>query len=110
MTEDKDGFEAVADEGDIKEGGLLGVGVGGQRVVLAKLEGRVYAIGGVCTHMGGDLAQGALEGEALRCPMHRSGFNIKTGEATNPPAKRPEPVYDVKLEGGRIWVSRKPRG
>jgi len=110
MTEEKDGFEAVAGEGDVKEGGLLGVEVGGQRVVLAKLEGRVYAIGGVCTHMGGDLARGALEGEALRCPVHRGGFNIKTGEAVMPPPRRPEPVYDVKIEGGRIWVSHRPRG
>ncbi len=110
MSEDMEGFEAVAGEGDVKEGGLLGVEVNGQAVVLAKQDGRVYAIGGVCTHMGGDLAQGTLEGEALRCPMHRAGFNIKTGEATKPPAKRPEPVYDVKIEDGRIWVSRKPRG
>jgi len=110
MSEAGEDFEAVANEGDIKEGGLLGVDVGGRRVVLAKLEGRVYAIGGVCTHMGGDLAQGALEGETLRCPVHRGGFDIKTGEALVPPPRRPEPVYDVKLEGGRIWVSRRPRG
>jgi nitrite reductase/ring-hydroxylating ferredoxin subunit len=109
MTEDRAGFEAVADEGDIKEGGLLGVEVGGQRLVLAKLDGRVYAIGGVCTHMGGDLPQGKLEGETLRCPVHRGGFNIKTGEAVMPPPRRPEPVYDVMVEDGRIWVSRKPR-
>ena len=53
-------------------------------------------------------------GEALqrrpRVLVIGAGFNIKTGEATNPPAKRPEPVYDVKIEGGRVWVSRKPRG
>jgi nitrite reductase/ring-hydroxylating ferredoxin subunit len=110
MSEAGEDFEAVANEGDIKEGGLLGVEVNGQAVVLVKQNGQIYAIGGICTHMGGKLPQGTLEGETLRCPVHRGGFNIKTGEAVMPPPRRPEPVYDVKLEGGRIWVSRRPRG
>jgi nitrite reductase/ring-hydroxylating ferredoxin subunit len=110
MPEERDGFEAVASEDDIKEGGLLGVEVNGQAVVLVKQEGQVYAIGGTCTHMGGRLAQGRLEGGTLRCPVHRGGFDIRTGEALIPPPRRPEPAYDVKIEEGRIWVSRRPRG
>jgi len=110
MPEERGGFEAVASEGDIKEGGLLGVEVNGQAVVLVKQDGQVYAIGGTCTHMGGRLAQGTLEGGMVRCPLHRGGFDFKTGEALVPPPRRPEPVHDVKMEDGRIWVSRKPRG
>ncbi len=110
MSEDREGFEAVADEGDIKEGGLLGVEVNGQAVVLVKQDGQLYAIGGVCTHMGGRLAQGTLEAGRVRCPLHKGGFDFKTGEALIPPPRRPEPVYDVKVEDGRIWVSSKPRG
>jgi nitrite reductase/ring-hydroxylating ferredoxin subunit len=109
MNEIEEGFEAVAEEGDVGEGKLLGVEVAGRRVVLARLGGQVYAIGSVCTHKGGDLAKGGLEGEMVRCPLHNSGFNIKTGEAIRPPAKTAEPVYDVRVEQGRIWVSQNPR-
>jgi nitrite reductase/ring-hydroxylating ferredoxin subunit len=109
MAEEKDGFEAVADDADVREGELLGVEVNRQTVVLARLDGQIYAIGGTCTHMGGNLADGTLEGETLECPIHRGHFNIRTGEAVKPPPINPEPVYDVKVEDGRIWVSRKPR-
>jgi len=110
MAGENDGFEAVADEGDVREGELLGVDVDGQPVVLARVEGQVYAMGGLCTHMHGPLAEGILEGDVLECPVHRGHFNIRTGEAVKPPPREPEPVYDVKIEDGRIWVSRKPRG
>jgi len=110
MAEEKDGFEAVANEDDIKEGKLLGVVVDCQPVVLAKLDGHLYAIGGCCTHAGAELADGTLDGEILECPLHQGHFNIRTGEAVKPPPKASEPVFNVKIEDGRIWVSRKPRG
>ncbi len=96
MAEEKDGFEAVTDKGDVREGELLGVDVDGQPVVLARVGGQVYAMGGLCTHMHGPLAEGILEGDVLECPIHRGHFNIKTGEAVKPPPREPEPVYDVK--------------
>lgn len=109
MIESGDGFEPVADEDDLQEGDVLGVEVAGEPVVLVRLEGAVYALGSVCTHQQGDLGDGWLEGEMIRCPLHNSGFNVKTGEAVKPPARLPEPVYDVKIEDGRIWVSTRPR-
>lgn len=109
MTGTKDGFQSVADEGDLREGDVLGVQVDGQPVVLVKLDGNVYALGSVCTHRQGDLGDGWLEGEMIRCPLHNSGFSVKTGEAVKPPARLPEPVYNVKVEDGHIWVSTRPR-
>lgn len=106
----REDYQAVAGEGDLQEGGLLGAEVDGQRIVLAKLHGNIYALGSVCTHMQGNLAEGWIEGDMVRCPLHRSGFKLETGEAVRPPAKEPEPVYDVKVENGQIWVSRHPRG
>lgn len=106
----REDFQPVANEADLQEGGLLGAEVDGQRIVLAKLQGNIYALGSVCTHMRGDLSKGWIDGEMVRCPLHRSGFDLKTGEAVRPPAKEAEPVYNVKVEDGQIWVSRRPRG
>jgi len=110
MTEATEDYQPVAGEDDLQEGSLLGVDVDGQRIVLAKLRGEIYALGAVCTHRGADLSEGVIEGGMIRCPWHHSGFDIKTGEAVKPPARDPEPVYDVKVEDGQIWVSRRPRG
>jgi nitrite reductase/ring-hydroxylating ferredoxin subunit len=110
VTEARGDYQAVAAEGDLQEGALLGAEVDGQRIVLAKRNGAVHALGSVCTHMGADLSKGSIESQMIRCPAHRSGFDLETGEAVRPPAKNPEPVYDVKVEDGQIWVSRRPRG
>jgi nitrite reductase/ring-hydroxylating ferredoxin subunit len=103
-------FEAVADASQIGEGELLGAEVGGRQVVLGRVGGELYAIGGVCTHQQAPLAEGALDGEVLVCPWHNSGFDIRTGRAVRPPAMEPVPHYAVRVEGGTVLVSREPLG
>ena len=102
------GYEAVADESAVAEGELLGVEVGGQPVVLGRVEGQVYAIGGICSHAYARLEDGELDGDVVMCPLHNSGFNIKTGDAIRLPALEPVPRYDVVVQDGKILVSRQP--
>ena len=65
------------------------------------------AIGKICTHLGGPLADGTLEGYEVECPWHGSKFDVRTGEVKNPPADTPEPVYEVKVEGNNILVKKR---
>ena len=46
-----------------------------------------------CTHQGGPLADGTLEGYEVECPLHGAKFDIRTGEVTNPPPSTPESAY-----------------
>lgn len=101
------GYEDICAEGEVREGAIKGVKVGGQAVVLAREGGQLYAIGGVCTHAQALLEDGELEGWMVSCPLHNSGFDIRTGEAVRLPATEAVPVYDVKVEGGRVFVGRK---
>src|SRR5919107_3529610 len=101
-------FVEVAQNGDLADGEMRSVEVNGKRVLLAVVEGETYAIGAVCTHERAHLDEGALEGHEVYCPRHFSCFDVRTGEALEPPADRPTPVYAVKIDDGKVLVSSEP--
>ncbi len=98
-------FVKVAELHDLHDGELMAVEVDGEPVCLAKVDGNVYAFSGTCTHIGGPLDEGELEGEVLTCPWHRAQYNIRTGKVLRGPARQDIPVYPVRLEGDAILVS-----
>jgi ferredoxin-NADP reductase/nitrite reductase/ring-hydroxylating ferredoxin subunit len=100
-------FVKVADTKDIHPSQLKEVEVGGENICIVNVEGKYFAIGSVCTHEGGPLADGTLEGYEVECPWHGSKFDVRTGEVKNPPADTPEPVYEVKVEGSNILVKKR---
>jgi len=69
---------------------MKAVEVAGENICLVNVEWKYYAIGNVCTHEGGPLAEGTLEGYEVECPWHGSKFDIRTGKVTRPPANEPE--------------------
>jgi 3-phenylpropionate/trans-cinnamate dioxygenase ferredoxin subunit len=73
-------------------------------VGLFNLDGKIYAISDVCTHDGGPLVEGHVEGECIVCPRHGARFNLKTGAQTMP-AFAPVPLYQVKIEGDDILIA-----
>ena len=103
-----EGFVKVADTGDIPSSQMKTVEVNGEKICVVNVEGKYYAIGNVCTHEGGPLADGTLEGYDVECPWHGSKFDVRTGKVTNPPADTPEPSYEVKVEGSNVLI-RKPK-
>jgi nitrite reductase/ring-hydroxylating ferredoxin subunit len=99
-------FVRVADIKDIQSSTMKAVEVAGEKISVANVEGKYYAIGNVCTHVGGPLAEGTLEGYEVECPWHGSKFDVRSGEPTRPPAKRPEPTYEVKVEGNNLLIRK----
>jgi 3-phenylpropionate/trans-cinnamate dioxygenase ferredoxin subunit len=104
-------FVRVADQAELPENKMMIVVVGGKEVLLANVEGSYYAIANKCTHLGGSLGKGVLEGSIVTCPRHGSRFDVKTGENVRG-AKigfikmnvRDEESYRVKVEGTDILV------
>ena len=78
-----------------------------EEVCVVNVDGKYYAINNICTHEGGPLADGNLEGYEVECPWHGSKFDVRTGEVTNPPASEPEPTYEVKVDGNNILVKKR---
>lgn len=101
-------FVRVADLSELEEGKVLGVTLDDQPLVLARVAGQVYALGGICPHRQGRLANGWLEGEAVVCPLHRSVFELRTGRVVRGPAAEPVPSFEVRVEGSGVLVRRHP--
>jgi glycine betaine catabolism B len=91
-------FVKVANTKDIRPSQMKEVEVNGQNICVVNVEGKYYAIGSICTHEGGPLADGTLEGYEVECPWHNSKFDVRTGEVTSPPASEPEPAFEVKVD------------
>ena len=62
------------------------------------VEGTFYAIDNTCTHRGGPLGEGKLNGESVTCPWHGANFNVLTGAATHKPARTGIRSFMVKVE------------
>jgi len=103
MSED---FVKVAETKEIAPSSMKAVEVEGEKVCIINSEGTFYAIGNICTHVGGPLDEGTLEGYEVECPWHGSKFDVRTGEPTKPPAVRGVPKYEVKMEGNNILVRK----
>lgn len=101
-----EGYEDVCAEQDLPEGEVKGLKIGGNPILLGRVGGQFYAIGGICTHKQVLIEDGELDGWVVRCQRHDGGFDIRTGKAVRPPAVTAVPTYEVKVEGGRVLVSR----
>ena len=100
-------FVKVAETKDIQTSQMKEVQIDGQDVCIANVDGKYYAIGNVCTHEGGPLADGVLEGYEVECPWHQSRFDVRTGEVRGPPASESEPTYEIKVDGNSILVKKR---
>lgn len=101
-------FLAVGRADDLIEGQMQAIEVSGKRVLLTLVEGVTYALGAVCTHERANLDEGTLDGHEIYCPLHFSCFDVRTGEALEPPAEKATPVYAVKVQDGTVYVSSAP--
>ena len=80
------------------------VDVDGIMVAVSNLDNTFYAIEDVCTHDGGELANGTVEGESIVCPRHGARFSIKTGAVLAPPAYEAVTTFPVLVVDGTIQV------
>lgn len=85
---------------------LLGQ-VDGEPVLLVKRGGELLAIGAVCTHYGGPLAEGLVVGDTIHCPWHHACFSLRTGEALGAPALNPVARWTVEVRDGKAIVTGK---
>jgi 3-phenylpropionate/trans-cinnamate dioxygenase ferredoxin subunit len=74
------------------------------KILLINLNGSYYAIQDLCTHDGGDLSGGEIDGDEIVCPRHGARFCIKTGAVLTPPAYEDIEAFAVKVEDNAIWV------
>ena len=97
-------FVIAASVTDVPDPGKTTIEVDDRLVVLIHAGGSWYCIDDVCTHDGGPLGEGPLDGDAIVCPRHGAKFSIKTGDALTMPATEPTAVHEVKVDGDDVLV------
>jgi nitrite reductase/ring-hydroxylating ferredoxin subunit/uncharacterized membrane protein len=67
----------------------------------------IYAIGAVCSHLGGPLEEGEIVDEyCIQCPWHQSVFDMRDGHVVHGPATFEEPYYETRIQDGQIEIRR----
>jgi 3-phenylpropionate/trans-cinnamate dioxygenase ferredoxin subunit len=89
---------------ELEPGGVTLVDVGGAEVAVFNIGGEFYALADVCTHDGGTLADGSVEGCEIECPRHGARFDIRSGKVTAPPAYEDVTTYPVRVVNGIVQV------
>ncbi len=97
-------FIKVARVGEIKPGKMKCVNANGRRYLLANIDGTLYATDDTCTHEDASLSTGSLQGEYVKCPLHNSRFNVRTGQVMEDPALDNLATHPVKIDGDDIFI------
>ena len=105
---DGDGvWDRAAELSEVPNGASKLVYFKGEQVALFNAGGKVYAVSNRCPHANGPLVDGVIEGESVTCPSHGSQFDLGTGEPICGPTSRPLKTFDVRIEGGAIFLTRR---
>ena len=102
----------AAKKEEVPAGSMKLIRIGGKEILIANVDGSLHAIGGLCTHMKGDLSRGSLEGKIVTCPRHGAQYDVTTGASVRGPKigilrlkGRSESSYEIRLEGDDIILS-----
>jgi 3-phenylpropionate/trans-cinnamate dioxygenase ferredoxin component len=95
----------VARIGEVPSGKLLTVNLHGQPVLLANVDGTIYALSGMCGHADGPLDRGKLRDGLVECPFHGGRFEVRSGKTVMLPATDGIATFAVRIEGDAIQVA-----
>ncbi len=77
-----------------------------KKILIAKIQDKIYATDGICTHEYADLSTGFLneQEKTVTCPLHLSVFKLDSGVPQNPSAELPLKTYSVKIEDNGVYI------
>ncbi|WP_102126971.1 Rieske 2Fe-2S domain-containing protein [Deinococcus planocerae] len=99
-----DGFVPVLAEADLPENTPTRAEAGEVPVLLVRQGETVYALAETCSHLGGPLSEGRIEGDAIRCPWHGSLFRLSDGYVLESPSAHAQPCFVTRVRDGQIEV------
>ena len=100
-------FELACQQAEVPIGGRQLVEINDRLVIVFNVDGNFYCIDDVCTHDGGPLSEGVLQGCQIACPRHGAKFDVTSGQALSMPATKATGSHEVKLDNGSVYVKMK---
>ncbi len=100
----------VASLADLADGEVRTVKAGSRPVLLVRLGDELHALPARCTHHPRPLGKGLLHDGRLVCPSHQAAFDVRTGDALEPPALDALPKFPVRVEGDDVFVDVPDKG
>jgi nitrite reductase/ring-hydroxylating ferredoxin subunit len=97
-------FVQVASEAEISEGQVKGAEAEGVDIVVTRVQGELFAVDGICTHVLAFLSDGEMDGFEIVCPLHAGAFDVRNGFATRDPCVDPLKCYPIRIENGAVFV------
>ena len=73
---------------ELNDGQLLSFDYDDKKIMLVKMQGKIFATDRTCTHEEADLSTGILTEQGVTCPLHLSVFNLENGNPENLPAEK----------------------
>lgn len=98
-------FVAAAQAGDLEEGDLRAVEVEGTAVLLATVEGEVYAFRDGCPVDGMSLAGGRISDKVLVCPWHNCAYDARSGQRVDADGEPGLVAVPIAVREGRLEVA-----
>ena len=90
---------------EVMPGQMKKVLIDENEVVVINIDGNYFAINDTCTHAGGSLSEGKVEGSIITCDWHGAQFDCKSGKLVKFPAKIDDlESYNVVIESDTIFV------
>ena len=94
----------IAQRKDLPPGKAMGCDLNGKKIAVFNIDGKFYAINDECTHAGGSLSEGEINGTVVTCPWHGATFEITSGQVLSAPAFEGVTSYKVQINGNDIQI------
>ena len=101
-----DKFTPVLSESSVEEGKPARAEHDGTPILLVRRGSQIYALAETCSHLGGPLSEGKLDGDVIQCPWHGSRFSVRDGHVVDGPAVHPQPCLETRVRNGQIEVRK----
>lgn len=99
-------FIPVLAESNLPQGQPVRAEHNGTPILLVRRGQQIYALAETCSHLGGPLSEGKLDGDIIQCPWHGSRFSLHDGHVVDGPAVHPQPCLEARVRDGQIEVRK----
>jgi len=99
-------YTRIGNVSDFPTGTLRTVIVSEDSILVANVNGKLYAMSNSCTHRGAPLNDGELDHDVVICPWHGGQFNVATGKAINPPPMKDLLVFEILIKGSDVLLRK----